>query len=446
MHDHKRGDDLFHTANTGRMGRTGAYDNSPNHHRTNYHSNHNNDRTNLDFPNHNDDSTNHHRTHNNSPNHHLDFPNHNDDSTNHHRTHNNSPNHHLDFPNHNDDSTNHHRTHNNSPNHHLDFPNHNDDRTNHHNANHNNANHNNDRTNHNNANHHLDDSSAELSRVRRGDDLYQTANTGRMGTVVHHLDNEASQFQFQFQFQVDAASPVGNLRSGSAVRLSRFTPLDNHGTESELLELPATRRHPVSFRRSDEMEQARPIPAETRKQLAKIADEVASHPEIRPHDRFARLAVTEAVEGGLEGNAAIGALIVNPDGRVILQERNRMFVPRFRSDFHAEMVLLTRYENQHGNRSDLRGHTLVSSLEPCEMCMIRIINSGVTHTLYVASDLGKGGVTGPNALAPHWARLAEPQSFAAADCSPRLAELGLEVFKATIGGVVEKMMARRLPE
>ncbi len=194
------------------------------------------------------------------------------------------------------------------------------------------------------------------------------------------------------------------------------------------------------------MEQARPIPAETRKQIAKIADEVASHPEIRPHDRFARLAVTEAVEGGLEGNAAIGALIVNPDGRVILRERNRMFVPRFRSDFHAEMVLLTRYENQHGNRSDLRGHTLVSSLEPCEMCMIRIINSGVTHTLYVASDLGKGGVTGPNALAPHWARLAEPQSFAAADCSPRLAELGLEVFKATIGGVVEKMMARRLPE
>ncbi len=193
------------------------------------------------------------------------------------------------------------------------------------------------------------------------------------------------------------------------------------------------------------MEQAGPIPAETRNRLVGIADEVAAHPEIRPHDRFARLTISEAIEGGLEGNAAIGALIVAPDGQVILQERNRMFFPRFRSDFHAEMTLLTRYENELGNQADLRGHTLVSSLEPCEMCMIRIINSGVTHTLYVASDLGKGGVTGPNTLAPHWARLAEPQSFAAADCSPRLAELGLEVFLATIGGVVEKMMARRLP-
>lgn len=42
--------------------------------------------------------------------------------------------------------------------------------------------------------------------------------------------------------------------------------------------------------------------------------------------------------------------------------------------------------------------------------------------------------------------MAEPQNFAAADCSPRLAEISLEVFQATIGGVVEKMMARRLPE
>ena len=193
------------------------------------------------------------------------------------------------------------------------------------------------------------------------------------------------------------------------------------------------------------MEQSGAVSPETRTRLLDMAKEVASYPEARPHDGFARITITEAIEGGLEGNAAIGALIVEPTGQVILQDHNRMFFPRFRSDFHAEMVLLTRYENDLGNQADLRGHTLVTSLEPCEMCMIRIINSGVTHTLFIASDVGKGGITGPNTLAPHWARLAEPQDFAVADCSPRLAEIGLEVFHTTIGGVVEKMMARRLP-
>ena len=193
------------------------------------------------------------------------------------------------------------------------------------------------------------------------------------------------------------------------------------------------------------MEKAGNISTNAREELLKLAEETASHPEKRSHDGFARITITEAIEGGLEGNAAIGALIADPDGEVILREHNRMFYPRFRSDFHAEMVLLTRYENEFGDRADLRNHTLVSSLEPCEMCLIRIINSGVTNTLFVASDLGKGGITGPNALASHWASLAQPQNFAAADCSPRLAEIGLEVFQATIGGVVDKMMARRLP-
>ena len=192
------------------------------------------------------------------------------------------------------------------------------------------------------------------------------------------------------------------------------------------------------------MDPVETIPRDLHRRLTVLRAQVGRHTDREPHDRYSRIAIEQAIEGGLEGNAAIGALIVDPDGEVILSERNRMFVPRFRSDFHAEMVLLTRYENEHGNQADLRGHTLVTSLEPCEMCTIRIINSGVTNTLFVASDLGKGGVTGPNTLAPHWARLAEPQNFAAADCSPRLAEIALEVFQATIGGVVEKMMARRL--
>jgi len=194
------------------------------------------------------------------------------------------------------------------------------------------------------------------------------------------------------------------------------------------------------------MSEAKPITDEVRRQLIEFREEVMAHRGDRPHDHFARITVAGAIEGGLEGNAAIGALLAGPDGDVLLSERNRMFVPYFRSDFHAEMVLLTRYEEEHRSDADLRGLTLVTSLEPCEMCLIRIINSGVSNVLYVAPDLGKGGITGPNELAPHWARLADPQHFAVADCDPRLATIGLEAFTATIGRISDMLMARRLPD
>ncbi len=179
-------------------------------------------------------------------------------------------------------------------------------------------------------------------------------------------------------------------------------------------------------------------------ELQGFARELAEFAGDRPHDHLAKIVVTSAVEAGLEGNACIGALLVSPDGEVIASERNRMFAPYFRSDYHAEMVLLSGFERENKD-AELFGHTLVTSLEPCEMCMIRIINSGVTNVLYVAPDLGKGAITGPNKLAPHWERLAEHQHFAATDSDPRLAEISLAAFEKTIGGISEKLMARRLP-
>lgn len=185
------------------------------------------------------------------------------------------------------------------------------------------------------------------------------------------------------------------------------------------------------------------IPDETRLQLLDLRERVEAFVGARPHDAIASQAVREAIEAGLEGNAGVGCLILDPAGQVLVSDHNRMLAPRFRSDLHAEMSALNLYEDGHPDGGDLRDHTLVTSLEPCEMCTIRIINSAVTTTLYVATDEGKGGVTGPNTLAPHWARLAEPLTFARADCSEELSDISLNVFTATIGGVVEKMMARR---
>ena len=185
------------------------------------------------------------------------------------------------------------------------------------------------------------------------------------------------------------------------------------------------------------------IPEATRLQLLDLRKRVEDFGGTRPHDAIARQAIGEAIEAGLEGNVGVGCLILDPGGQVLVSDHNRMLSPRFRSDLHAEMSALNLYEDSHPDGGDLRGHTLLTSLEPCEMCTIRIINSAVTTTLYVASDAGRGGITGPTPLSPHWARLAKAQTFARADCSEELIEISLEVFTATIGGVVEKLMARR---
>ncbi len=187
------------------------------------------------------------------------------------------------------------------------------------------------------------------------------------------------------------------------------------------------------------------IADKTRRELVRFRDEVLDHGGDRPHDHLARIVVTEAIDAWLEGNAAVGALLMSPDGEVLLVERNRMLVPHFRSDYHAQMVLLSRYEEEQ-RPADLSGYTLVTSLEPCEMCMIRIVISGVSNVLYVTDDLGKGGITGPNKLAANWARLATYQEFAAADCDERLAAISLAAFVATIAEISDKLMARRLPD
>ncbi|MXX64406.1 MAG: nucleoside deaminase [Acidimicrobiia bacterium] len=185
------------------------------------------------------------------------------------------------------------------------------------------------------------------------------------------------------------------------------------------------------------------ITAPTRNRLLELGYELGSMVDRYPDDDVSRLAIKEAIDAGLEGNAGVGCVILDPGRKVLVSDHNRMLAPRFRSDLHAEMSALNIYEDSRQGGGDLRGHTLVTSLEPCEMCTIRIINSGVTTTLYVASDVGKGGITGPNTLAPHWASLAEPLTFAAADCSEEISGIALEVFSATIGGVVAKMKARR---
>jgi len=64
-----------------------------------------------------------------------------------------------------------------------------------------------------------------------------------------------------------------------------------------------------------------------------------------PHDSFSIIVLEEALTAAGEGNFGIGACLVRKEtGKVILRGRNKVFKPYFRSDLHAEMDVLNRYE------------------------------------------------------------------------------------------------------
>src|SRR5690242_5162589 len=79
-----------------------------------------------------------------------------------------------------------------------------------------------------------------------------------------------------------------------------------------------------------------------------------------PDDQAAMACIEEACSALGEGNFGIGALLVDPDGKTVLRKHNQVFKPYFRSDAHAEMVVVREFETMHHDQS-LRGYTLYTS-------------------------------------------------------------------------------------
>jgi cytosine deaminase len=180
---------------------------------------------------------------------------------------------------------------------------------------------------------------------------------------------------------------------------------------------------------------------ETLARLEKRINAFVPHPAFRD-DSYLIVALKEAFIAVQEGNGGVGAVLANEQGQIVVRGRNRMFYPYFRSDLHAEMDVLTRFEENYKDKT-LNGYTLYSTLEPCEMCLIRIILSGVSRVVFAADDSQKGGITGPNKLPEQWRRLAAGQAFAAAACSPELAELSRQLFDLALPDALNKLQARR---
>lgn len=159
-------------------------------------------------------------------------------------------------------------------------------------------------------------------------------------------------------------------------------------------------------------------------------------------EKLGLVACEEALEAARSGNYGVGAVLVDAEGEVIERGRNRAFFPRFRSDLHAEMEVMNAFEDRAPRMGDMRGFTLVTSLEPCPMCLARLLISGVETVKFIARDELGGMVTHMEHLPEAWQKLGERQDFVLADVSEELRTIATDLFVLNLESLRRQLWSR----
>lgn len=92
------------------------------------------------------------------------------------------------------------------------------------------------------------------------------------------------------------------------------------------------------------------------------------------------------------GNHPFGALLVDGDGRVLIETENG-YMPLHDGTAHAERLLATQACTTYGAEI-LKSSTLYSSAEPCAMCAGAIYWAGIGRLVYGLSEHRLRAITG----------------------------------------------------
>lgn len=149
-------------------------------------------------------------------------------------------------------------------------------------------------------------------------------------------------------------------------------------------------------------------------------------------DIYALEANRQALKSVMQGGYGIGSVLIDKDGRIIAAAHNSQ-MQEHRSDLHAEMTLLTKFEESHKSKKYMNlyvykpGLTVFSSAEPCPMCFIRINTAGA-DTKYCTPGPDDGMASRTDFLPPAWKEMAEKRKVSLGDCSPVMQKISHLLF------------------
>lgn len=110
------------------------------------------------------------------------------------------------------------------------------------------------------------------------------------------------------------------------------------------------------------------------------------------HEHYLRHAFKVAMRAKERGNHPFGAILVGPDGAVLMEQENA-YQPTRDMTGHAERVLMTRASQQY-DPVFLRGCTMYTSAEPCAMCSGAAYWAGVGRVVYGLGEHEMKAITG----------------------------------------------------
>ena len=105
-----------------------------------------------------------------------------------------------------------------------------------------------------------------------------------------------------------------------------------------------------------------------------------------------RTAVSLAGRARDNGNHPFGAILVGPDGQVLIEAENG-YLPDCDMTGHAERLLATQASKTHA-ADFLARCTIYASAEPCAMCAGAIYWSGIGRVVYALSEHRLKAITG----------------------------------------------------
>lgn len=128
-----------------------------------------------------------------------------------------------------------------------------------------------------------------------------------------------------------------------------------------------------------------------------------------------------------QGCYGVGAVLADTDGNILAEGNNQVFRSGFLSSAHAEMRCLDQFENEHPNPMVRAELTLFVSLEPCPMCLSRILLSGIGAVKYLLPDPDGGMANRVKKLPPVFRNLATVQRFQQAEISDSVRQVAQQL-------------------